>query len=126
MSWQQYTDTLVNDRGLSKAALFSRQGDSVWAETGGLNLADGELQKLIHGFDDPSDLQASGAHLEGRKYYYLRSDEKSIYLRAQEDGAVAVRTKQAIVLGLYQAPSLGPVVTAAVERYADYLISQGY
>ncbi len=47
--------------------------------------------------DDPSSLQAWGC-TSRNKVLLLRADEQSIYGKLQEEGVVAVRTKQAICL----------------------------
>jgi profilin len=39
---------------------------------------------------------------------------------------VIVKTKQAILVGLYEAPLQAPETTPVVEGLADYLISVGY
>ena len=44
----------------------------------------------------------------------------------QLDGAILVRTKQAILVAVYVAPNQAPEVTPIVESLADYLISVGY
>jgi hypothetical protein len=44
----------------------------------------------------------------------------------QADGAVIVKTKQAILIGEYAAPVQAPEATPVVETLADYLISVSY
>lgn len=44
----------------------------------------------------------------------------------QADGAVIVKTKQAVLIAEYTGPIQAPEVTPTVEGLADYLISVGY
>ena len=44
----------------------------------------------------------------------------------QADGAVIVKTKQAVLVAEYAAPIQAPEVTPTVESLADYLIGVGY
>lgn len=44
----------------------------------------------------------------------------------QGDGAILVKTKQAILVAEYCAPVQAPEATPVVEKLADYLISVGY
>ena len=47
-----------------------------------------------------------------------------MYLQA--DGAVIVKTTQAVLVAEYEAPLQAPEATPIVEALADYLISVGY
>lgn len=44
----------------------------------------------------------------------------------QSDGAVIVKTKQAVLVAEYCAPIQAPEATPVVEGLADYLINVGY
>lgn len=126
MSWQAYTDNLTATGKIDKAALYSRAGDSLWAQTGGFQLEASEIAEIAAAFDDPSSLQTSGLHLQKQKYFLLRADERSIYGKLQEEGVVAVRTKQAILLAHYPRGVEPGSATTVVEKLADYLISVNY
>lgn len=126
MSWQAYTDNLVSTGKLDKAALYSRAGDSLWAQTGNFQLAPAEIAAIAKGFENPSELQAHGLHVQSKKYFLLRADERSIYGKQEAEGIIAVRTKQAILLAHYPAGIVAEGATAVVEKLADYLISVNY
>lgn len=126
MSWQAYTDNLIASQKLDRAALYSRAGDSQWAQSNNCVLAAPEIAELAAGFDNPSNLQASGLHVQGQKYFLLRADERSIYGKQAEEGIIAVRTKQAILVAHYPAGVQAAEATVVVEKLADYLISVGY
>ena len=38
----------------------------------------GEVQKIVAGMDDPSELQAGGVHLGGTKYMFIQSDDRMV------------------------------------------------
>ena len=37
-----------------------------------------EVQKIVAGMDDPSELQAGGVHLGGTKYMFIQSDDRLV------------------------------------------------
>lgn len=126
MSWQAYTDNLVSTGKIDKAALYSRTGDSLWAQSSNFQLDPKEITDIAKGYDDPSDLQARGLHVQGQKYFLLRADDRSIYGKQDAEGVVAVRTKQAILIAHYPAGVVAGEATTVVEKLADYLISVNY
>lgn len=121
-----YTDNLLGTGKVDKAALYSRAGDSLWASSGGLNLASNEIGKIARGFDEPSGLQSTGMLVQGQKYMLLRADDRSIYARHDAEGMVCVRTKQTIILAHYPPTVQAGEATKIVEQLADYLISVQY
>ncbi|CCH46842.1 putative profilin [Wickerhamomyces ciferrii] len=126
MSWQAYTDNLVASGKIDKAALYSRAGDSVWAQSNNFTFADQEIKSLAAGYDDPSGLQAGGLHLQGQKYFVIRADDRSIYGKHEAEGVVTVRTKQTILVAHYPAGVQAGEATTIVEKLADYLISVNF
>ncbi|KAF5339754.1 hypothetical protein D9611_009134 [Ephemerocybe angulata] len=126
MSWQAYVDTnLVGSGRVSRAVILGQQG-GVWATSAGFNLSAEEQKAVINAFKDPAAVQASGLRLAGNKFFTLQANDRSIYLKKQADGAVIVKTKQAILVAEYNAPIQAPEATPIVENLADYLISVGY
>lgn len=126
MSWNAYTENLVATGKVDKAALYSKAGDSLWAETGGFQLQPNEITEIANGFDKPEGIQAHGLHACGQKYFLLRADERSIYGKQEAEGLIAVRTKQAILIAHYPSGVLAAEATPLVENLADYLIGVGY
>lgn len=126
MSWQAYTDNLIASGKIDKAALYSRTGDSLWAQSGSFELLPQEIATIATGYDDASQLQTSGLHILDQKYFLLRADERSIYGKRDAEGIVAVRTKQAILIAHYPDGVIANEATAIVEKLADYLISVSY
>lgn len=126
MSWQAYTDNLVATGKIDKAALYSRAGDSLWAQSNGFQLDPNEIVEIARGFDDASNLQSHGLHVLKQKYFLLRADDRSIYGKHEAEGVIAVRTKQAILVAHYPAGVVAGEATTVVEKLADYLISVQY
>lgn len=126
MSWQAYTDNLVATGKIDKSALYSRAGDSLWAQTSNFQLQPQEISGIAGGFDNPSNLQQHGLHVLGQKYFLLRADERSIYGKSDAEGVIAVRTQQAILIAHYPAGIAAGEATTVVEKLADYLISVGF
>jgi len=53
----------------------------------------------------------------------LNCDERSIYGKKGSGGVVCVKTKQAVLIALYEDPTQPGEATKVVESLADYLIS---
>ncbi|KAK9453148.1 profilin [Dipodascopsis uninucleata] len=121
-----YIENLQGSGKIDKAAIYSKQGDSVWAKSPGFDLSGSELSEIRAGFDNSSNLQAKGLHAQGVKYFLLRADERSIYGKKGAEGLVIVRTQQAILLAHYPEGVQPGEATKVVEQLADYLISVGY
>ncbi|TRM57411.1 profilin [Schizophyllum amplum] len=126
MSWQAYVDTnLVATGKVQKAAILGQAG-GVWASSPGYTLSAEEQKAVIAAFADPVTAQSQGLRLAGQKFFTLSANDRSIYLKKAADGAVIVKTKQAILVTEYAAPIQAPEATPIVEGLADYLISVGY
>lgn len=111
---------------IDQAAIYSAAGDSVWAESKSLGLYSTEIQEIANGFADPTQLQTNGLHIKGQKYFLIKADERSIYGKHEEEGVIAVKTKQAILVGHYPKGVQAGEATKVVEQLADYLISVNY
>ncbi|PPQ96898.1 hypothetical protein CVT26_005884, partial [Gymnopilus dilepis] len=121
-----YVDSnLIGTGKVSKAAILGQQG-GVWATSSGFNLSAEEQKAIIDAFKNPSNVLASGLRLEGQKYFGLNANDRTIQVKKAADGAVIVKTKQAILVAVYLGPLQAPEVTPVVESLADYLISVGY
>ncbi|KAJ4001643.1 profilin [Lentinula boryana] len=126
MSWQSYVDTnLLGTGSINEASIIGVQG-GIWATSAGLELSDAEQAKLLQAHSQPEAVQASGLVIGGVKYFCLQANDRSIYLKKGLDGAVVVKTTQAILCCVYRAPTLAGTATNIVEGLADYLISVGY
>ncbi|KAI3402812.2 UBA2 [Candida oxycetoniae] len=117
---------ILNDVEEKRAVLYSKAGDSLWAQSGSFQLQPDEILAIAKGFDDASDLQSHGLHAQGQKYFLLRNDDRSIYGKHEAEGLICVRTKQTILVAHYPSGIQPGEATTIVEKLADYLISVGY
>jgi len=126
MSWQAYVDTnLVGSGKISKAAIVGQQG-GIWAATAGFTLAQDEQNALLTAHANAEKTQSSGLRVAGEKYFTLSANERSVYGKKGANGIIVVKTKQAILVCVYEAPIQAPEATPVAEGLADYLISVGY
>ncbi|KAG7088215.1 hypothetical protein E1B28_012232 [Marasmius oreades] len=126
MSWQEYVDTnLVGSGKVSRAAIIGLAG-SVWACTPGFTLSAEEQRAIVNGFSQPDAVQTSGLRLAGQKYFTISANSQSIYLKQKADGAVLVKTKQAVLVAEYKAPIQAGEATPVVEQLGDYLRGVNY
>ncbi|KAI8612895.1 profilin [Chytriomyces sp. MP71] len=126
MSWQAYVDNnLIGTGKIQKAAIHGHDG-SLWATSAGFSISAPELTALTGGYKDASGIRANGLHLGGVKYFTLRADDRSIYGKQGAGGVVCVKSKQAILIGVYGDPTQPGEANKVVEALADYLISVGY
>jgi len=126
MSWQTYVDTnLVGTGKVVKAAILGL-GGGVWAASQGYSLSLDEQKAILTAYAEREETQKNGIRLSGHKFFALRVDDRSIYLKKGSDGVVIVKTKQAVLVAEYIAPTQAAEATPVVEGLADYLISVGY
>ncbi|KAJ3511247.1 hypothetical protein NLJ89_g4209 [Agrocybe chaxingu] len=126
MSWQTYVDgNLLGSGKIAKAAIIGLQG-GVWASSAGYTLSPVEQKAIVDGFSKPDSVQANGVRLAGQKFFTLSVSDRTIQAKKAADGAIIVKTKQAVLVIEYVAPNQAPEVTPIVENLADYLISVGY
>ncbi|KAF5354176.1 hypothetical protein D9756_007081 [Leucocoprinus leucothites] len=126
MSWQEYVDkNLVGSGRIAKAAILGLQG-GVWSKSPGFEISPKEQKDIVDGFTNADNIQASGIRAAQEKYLTLRADGRSIYGKKGADGIVLVKTKQAVLVGVYEAPTQAGEATPIVEGLADYLIGVGY
>jgi profilin len=126
MAWQPYVDSsLVGSGKICAGAILGHDG-SVWAASPSLNLTAAETQKLTAAFLDPSGIRSEGFRVSGTKYITIMSTDKEIYGKAGACGICCVKTKQAIVVGLYDEKTVSGEAAKVVGGLGDYLISVNY
>jgi profilin len=121
-----YTDNIVGSGLFDKAAIYSADGAGVWANTGNLTLQPNEIQEIVAGFADASQVQMKGFHIEGVKQFCIRADSRSIYGKHELEGVMCVKTKQAIIIAHYPTGVVAGNAANVIEKMGDYLISVGY
>jgi profilin len=132
MSWQDYiNDHLMYEisagHTLTAAAIIGHNG-SVWAQSDNFpELKDGEVQRLLDGFEDVGSLAMNGLYLGGLKYLVVQGDP-GIVVRGKKGpgGCCARKTNQVLVIGLYDEPCTPGECNVVVEKLGDYLYDQGF
>ena len=126
MAWQPYVDSsLVGSGKICAGAILGHDG-SIWAASPSLSLTPTETQKLTAAFLDPSAIRSEGFRIAGTKYITIMSTDKEIYGKAGACGICCVKTKQAIVVGLYDEKMISGEAAKVVGGLSDYLISVNY
>ncbi|KAI9206988.1 profilin [Polychytrium aggregatum] len=127
MSWQTYVDTnMVGTGKISRGAIHGHDG-SVWATSPGFSVHLNEVKAILKAYQDPSEVRANGLLVNDVKYIVLRVvDDRSLYAKKGNSGIVAVKTKQAILIGVYDEPIQPGEANKVVESLGDYLISVSY
>ncbi|KAL0483908.1 profilin [Acrasis kona] len=126
MSWQEYVDNnLVGTQQFSQGAIVGLQG-GVWAASKGFDVSHAEILALANGFKNPDTVRTNSPLVDGKKYMVVKADERSIYGKLGKGGFCAVKTNQAIVIGVYGEGVQPGSAASVVEKLADYLIANSY
>jgi len=126
MSWQNYVDQqLVGSGHIVKAVIAGHDG-TLWAKSNNIEPSKDELAKLSSSFGEQSNLAMSGVHMGGEKYIYLSGTENVIRCKKAKAGMHCMKTKQAILVAVFEEPAQHPQVASIVENLGDYLISLSY
>ncbi|KAL6718328.1 profilin, required for normal timing of actin polymerization in response to thermal stress [Lecanora helva] len=143
--------SLVGTGNVDKAAIFNKEGTSVWASSEGFTVAPAEIKEVIASYSDTADIkkiQSGGFRIAGEKYMTIKADEKSVYgkkvhqksllmgkvmmekltdlILQGREGIVIVKTQQAILVAHYPESVQPGQATNTVEQLGDYLIGVGY
>ncbi|KAI3640767.1 hypothetical protein MIR68_001645 [Amoeboaphelidium protococcarum] len=122
MSWQAYVDqNLVGTQKVTKAAIHGLDG-TPWATSAGFSVKPDEVKNIVKAFSDASGIRASGLHVAGEKYIAIKTDDRSVYGKKGACGVCCVKTKQAVLIGVYDDKIQPGEAAKIVEALADYLI----
>lgn len=126
MSWQDYVDKqLIASRCVTKAAIAGHDGN-VWAKSEGFDISKEEVGKIVAGFENESLLTSGGVTIAGTRYIYLSGTDLIIRAKLGKVGVHCMKTKQAVVISLYEEPIQPQQAASVVEKLGDYLITCGY
>ena len=76
---------------------------------------------------DFNQFMRDGVFLEGKKYTFLRSDDKAVYAKKKELGAVSIQcSKQAVLLAHCPEGKQMGNMNKAIGVVADHLETMGY
>ncbi|KAG4067617.1 hypothetical protein HA402_005389 [Bradysia odoriphaga] len=121
-TWQSYVDDNLLAGGFVEGAIIGRNGGYLWAASPNFNPTENERQTLINRFNG----SYGQFDLNGQKYLVIKSDDRSIYGKRGAGGAICVRTTTAIIIGIYNEQLQPGVAATIVEKFADYLLDNGY
>jgi len=126
MAWQQYITNLEVSPHVASAMIVGHNG-GLWAKGDGITHDAGEMAKAFAGFANPQGLYATGLHLEGTKYLFLRSPADGVlYIKKGQTGACLCKTQQAIIICKYSDGMNAGNCNMVAENMKEYLVGQGY
>lgn len=128
MSWQPYVDnSLVGSGKITSGAILGHDG-SVWAASPSIaqKLTGEETKRLVTAFANPSIVRQEGFKIAGVKYIVILSNDREIYGKSGAAGICCVKTKQAVVVGLYDENTVSGEAAKIVGSLGDYLIGVNY
>nr|ALS04989.1 profilin [Calanus sinicus] len=125
MSWQDYVNTQLVGKNLKEAAIAGHDGN-LWAKSANFNVTSGEIQTILQNYDTQHNLASTGFSLGGQRYFYLSGDEEVMRGKQGKGGVHLVKTNQALLVGVYEAPMEPSAAATATEKLGDYLKGVGY
>lgn len=134
MSWQAYVDDhmlgeLPNGGELTKAAIFSHEGD-LWASSPGFPaIEEADFVHMMKAFSDTSqgEVAATGVKVAGEKFMFVRSDDTALLCRqGKSTGLTVHKTGMSVLLALYDENCQPADVEVRISGLADYLRTNAY
>ena len=125
MSWQDYIDQQMIGMKLKEAAIAGHDGN-LWAKSSSFNVTASELQKILQNYDNQANLASTGFFLGGQKYFYLSGNDEVMRGKQGKGGVHLVKTNQALLVGVYEAPMEPGTAATVTEKLGDYLKGVGY
>lgn len=96
------------------------------ATSSGFGLKSGEAAAIVSPYKNPSGGFSTGVTVNGVKYTMIKADERSIYGKRNAAGAVLVRTRTSVLIGVHDGTRQPGHAAFAVEKLGDHLIDNGY
>jgi len=126
-SWQDILQKNLLDTGVIESALIVGHDAGVWASKNCPSLPQQDVSSLLQAFKDQNSFQ----DIKWIQNYYIpiMKTERSLYAKSDQNVLIAVKTKQAFLIGWADTKSKTFVdgqCSVAVEKLADYLISQNF
>jgi len=113
------------EKKLKKGAIAGLDGN-IWAKSSDFEVTAAEVKSLLDSYEDPSKMSSTGIVLAGQKYFYLSGDEKVVRGKQGKGGVHLMRTKQTLLIGVYDEPLTPPEAANITESLGDYLSNCGY
>ncbi|KIM27850.1 hypothetical protein M408DRAFT_329782 [Serendipita vermifera MAFF 305830] len=100
---------------------------SLWGSSPGFNLSAEEQKAIATAFTNIDQLQVNGIKLAGVKYVLIGGgDDQVIQAKKGASGAVLYRTKQAVLVGVYDPPIQQAECNGHIAYHRDYFLSTGF
>ncbi|XP_013401278.1 profilin-A [Lingula anatina] len=125
MSWDAYTDQL-KQQGCEHAAIVGLDGNPWTTQSPNFIITQAEALKIIQGYQDQSNFQASGIILGGEKFMFLRLDGQCIAGKKGSRPIAIRKINTALVIGVGSESTQPGTLRTAVEKQGDYLSSLNY
>lgn len=126
MSWQSYVDDQLIATKMVKHAVICGHDGSIWAQSAGFSASAEELKELLSKYGDMNTLALTGVTIGGTRYMYLSSTDKVIRAKKGTSGLHTIKTTQALIVCLYEDPTVPEQCATVTEKLGEYLISVGY
>ena len=126
MSWQSYVDDQLIATKMVKHAVICGHDGSIWAQSAGFSASADELKELLAKYGDMNTLALTGVTIGGTRYMYLSSTDKVIRAKKGTSGLHTIKTTQALIVCLYEDPTVPEQCATVTEKLGEYLISVGY
>jgi profilin len=113
---------LIGSGKVRQAAIYGLDGN-VWATSSNFKVKRDEIDQLVAAFENPKSIKTKEFCLNGVSYKISTATKNSIYVKNAYGGAVCVKAKKAVVIGVYDENIERCDATGAVEDLGDYLRS---
>ena len=87
---------------MKQAAIDDLDG-SIWAKSAEFNITPEDVEKVLTNYNDNTDFASCGLNLAGQKYFFLSGNEDVLHGKG---GVHMMKTKQAVLVGVYDDPML--------------------
>ncbi|MFI8952753.1 profilin [Streptomyces sp. NPDC053750] len=118
-------NNLLGSGCIAEAAIIGHDGETL-AASADFTVSQSEADALLQGFKYPDSMFPTGFHVNGVKYFTLRSDDRTIQGKHGANDIISVKTSKTVVLGIHTNSATTRDAVMVVERLADYLIQAGY
>jgi len=126
MSWQSYIDEQLMNTTFVKNAVIAGHDGNIWAASANFNVTVDELKKLLANYDNEDALAPVGARFANTKYLFISKSDRVLRFKKDRAGAHCIKTVQALIVCIYDEPTVPGQCAAVTEKLGEYLISVGY
>jgi len=126
MSWQSYIDDQLMNTGFVKNSAIAGHDGNIWASNAGFNVTTSELKKLLDNYENQDQLAMNGAKFADQKYMFLSKNDRVLRFKKQTSGVHCIKTVQALIVCVYEEPTVPEQCASVTEKLGEYLISVGY